>query len=107
MLSGFLFRCLMDKLLFKESQSSPDLVKQLEHEARGLYADGDVNASLQKLQLAFKLYPSDRLQRKIDRLQSILVSQKALEIDDIDSLIVGTTNLSINDGKRITSSKQV
>ena len=90
----------------KDNKPPSVTVKQLEQEARNLYEDGNISGSLRKLQLAFRLSPSDRLRRRIDRVQSLL-AQEAPKMGDIDQLIAETTSLSIHDDKHEVYKHQV
>ncbi|KAM7542613.1 hypothetical protein Aperf_G00000006586 [Anoplocephala perfoliata] len=67
--------------------------ERLEQEARSLYKAGDLEASLEILQRAYQLSPSDRLKRRIDRLLNLL---KPKEYSEIDRLIEKTADLSIH-----------
>ncbi len=71
--------------------------KQLEQEARNLYESGDLKGSLMKLLKANEIAPSDKLQRKIDRIQALLPPKEKPAAFTIDNLIMEASNLSIHD----------
>ncbi|VDO03198.1 unnamed protein product [Rodentolepis nana] len=67
---------------------------RLEQEARSLFEIGDFHASLKTLQRAYKINPTGRLERRIERLLNVINSTKH---SDIDSLIKKTTDLSLQE----------
>lgn len=77
----------------KENKEISD-VEVLEREARKLYEEGDLQGSLKSLKRAYQINPTSRLERRIDRLNSVIDSNKN---SDIDRLIEKTTNLSIRE----------
>lgn len=91
----------------KANKSPSNTVKKLEQDASGFCESSDVGTSLRRLQRASKLSPADRLQRKPNRVQSLLSSSSpASNISDIDLLITKTANLSIYEDKHETVDQQ-
>ncbi|EUB61552.1 DNA excision repair protein ERCC-6-like protein [Echinococcus granulosus] len=89
------------------NKSPSNTVKKLEQDASGFCESSDVGTSLRRLQRASKLSPADRLQRKPNRVQSLLSSSSpASNISDIDLLITKTANLSIYEDKHETVDQQ-